>query len=195
MFDRIADLESLQVSGDRWTSFETEALPHIPSLFRIALWLTRDRTDAEDLVQETMTEALGSFHRFVLGTNCHAWLVSIMYHRQSKRRRAAHRLSLVSDSDELIAETLVFEAPIPQGVTDEEVLAALQRLPRSFQEVVVLADVEEMSYKEIATAIDVPIGTVMSRIFRGRKLLRAELATYARAHGFGTQRWSGLLKE
>lgn len=173
---------------DHWASFDAEAMPHVPSLFRIALWLTRDRTEAEDLVQETLTEALGAFHRFITGTNCHAWLVSILYHRNSKRRRAASRLTLVSDSDERIAEIAVFEAPTPQGVTDEDVLAALERLPRRFQEVVILADIEEMSYKEIAAAINVPIGTVMSRISRGRKLLRAELAGYARAHGFPRQR-------
>lgn len=176
------------MDGDRWASFEAEAMPHAPSLFRIALWLTRDQTDAEDLVQETLMEALGSFHRFAPGTNCHAWLVSILYHRNSKRRRSANRLLLVNDSDERIAETAVFVAATPQNVTDEEVLAALERLPRTFQEVVILADIEEMSYKEIASAINVPMGTVMSRISRGRKLLRSELASYARAHGFLPQR-------
>ena len=160
-------------------------MPHATSLFRIALWLTRNQTEAEDLVQETLTEALGSFHRFVRGTNCRAWLVSIMYHRQSKRRQATTRLHLVSDAEERIAETIAFEPPTPQNVTDEEVLGALERLPPAFQEVVILADVEEMSYKEIAAAIDVPMGTVMSRISRGRRLLRGELASYARAHGFG----------
>ena len=137
-------------------------------------------------------EALGSFHRFLPGTNCHAWLVSILYHRNSKRRRAANRLTLVSDSEERIAETIVFEAPTPQYVTDEDVLAALEHLPRTFQEVVILADIEDMSYKEIAAAIDIPVGTVMSRISRGRKLLRTELAAYARAHGFAQQRASSI---
>ncbi|HJT27721.1 MAG TPA: sigma-70 family RNA polymerase sigma factor [Pyrinomonadaceae bacterium] len=188
MFGAAANRGSEHGQEDHWASFDAEVMPHAPSLFRIALWLTRDRTEAEDLVQETLTEALGAFHRFITGTNCHAWLVSILYHRNSKRRRAASRLTLVSDSDERIAETAVFEAPTPQSVTDEDVLAALKRLPRSFQEVVILADIEEMSYKEIASAINVPIGTVMSRISRGRKLLRAELAGYARAHGFLRQR-------
>ncbi len=113
-----------------------------------------------------------------------------MYHRHSKRRKATTRLHLVSDAEERIAETIAFEAPTPQNVTDEEVLGALERLPPAFQEVVILADVEEMSYKEIAAAIDVPMGTVMSRISRGRRLLRGELASYARAHGFGQSRES-----
>ncbi len=188
MFGAVANHESRPDKDERWASFEAEAMPHAQSLFRIALWLTRDQTEAEDLVQETLTEALGSFHRFVPGTNCHAWLVSILYHRNSKRKRAASRLLLVNDSDEQIAETAVFKAPTPQNVTDEEVLAALGRLPRTFQEVVILADIEEMSYKEIAAALNVPIGTVMSRISRGRKLLRTELASYARAYGFNRPR-------
>ena len=169
----------------RWATFETEVMPHVTSLFRVALWITRDQTEAEDLLQETLTEALSSFHRFAQGTNCRAWLISIMYHRQSKRRRTATRLHLVSDAEERIAETIAFEPPTPQNLTDEEVLSALERLPRTFLEVVILADIEEMSYKEIASALEVPIGTVMSRISRGRKLLRAELTSYANAHGFG----------
>ena len=168
-----------------WTTFESEAMPHAASLFRIARWLTRDHTSAEDLLQETLTEALSSFHRFTPGTNCRAWLVSIMYHRHSKKRWKETRLHLVSDAEERIAETIQFEPPTPQNLTDEEVLSALATLPRAFQEVVVLADVEELSYKEIATATQVPVGTVMSRISRGRKLLRSRLAEYARAHGLG----------
>ena len=185
MFGSASTRESLVESETRWAGFEAEAMPHAPSLFRIAMWLTRNQPDAEDLVQETLTEGLSSFHRFAHGTNCRAWLISIMYHRQSKKKRASTRLHLVSDAEEFISETVAFEPPTPQNVTDEEVLHALEHLPRAFQEVVVLADVEELSYKEIAAALDVPVGTVMSRISRGRKMLRAELATYAKAHGFG----------
>lgn len=173
------------VGTTQWQRFESEAMPHVASLFRIARWLTRSQTDAEDLVQETLMEALRSFHRFTQGTNCRAWLVSIMYHHQSKKRRAATHLHLVSDSEERIAETIPFEAPTPQSLTDEEVIQALRRIPRAFQEVVILADVEGLTYKEIAAATHVPVGTVMSRLSRGRKLLRTELAAYARAHGFG----------
>jgi RNA polymerase sigma-70 factor, ECF subfamily len=188
MFGKAASRKSQHEREERWANFEAEAMPHVASLFRIALWLTRDQSDAEDLVQETLIEALASFGRFVLGTNCHAWLVTILYHRNSKRRRAAHRLTLVSNAEEQIAETVVFEAPTPPTITDEEVLAALKRLPRTFQEAVILADIEEMSYKEISLALNVPIGTVMSRLSRGRKLLRTELASYAKAHGFPRQR-------
>jgi len=186
MFREDQITESQLEGTAHWERFESEAMPHVASLFRIARRLTRNQTDAEDLLQETLMEALRSFHRFMQGTNCRAWLVSIMYHHQSKKRRAATHLHLVSDDEERIAETIAFEAPTPQNLTDEEVLSGLRRIPRTFQEVVVLADVEGLTYKEIAAATRIPMGTVMSRISRGRKLLRSELAAYARAHGFGT---------
>ena len=168
-----------------WAEFEVEALPQMADLFRIAMWLVRDRAEAEDLLQETFTQALQSFHRYERGTNVRAWLMTIMYHTKSKRRRAAGRLRLVDDAEERIAETIAFEPPVPQGLTDAEALAALERLPTQFREVVVLSDVEELSYKEIAEAMQIPIGTVMSRLNRGRKLLRAELAVYAGTYGIG----------
>ncbi len=162
-------------------------MPHMDSLFRIAMWRVRDRATAEDLVQETMTEALKSFHRFEPGTNAHAWLVTIMSHTDSKRRRKLARLEVVGDADERIAETVAYQPPTPEGLTDEEVLGALSRIPTNYSQVVMLADVEEFSYKEIANALQVPIGTVMSRLNRGRKLLRAELAEYAGACGIKRQ--------
>lgn len=166
-----------------WGDFEAEALPHLESLFRIAMWRVRDRATAEDLVQETMTEALKSFHRFERGTNIHAWLVTIMSHLESKRRRKLSRAHLVNDEDERIAETIAYEEPMPEGLTDEDVLAAFGRISPNYSQIVMLADVEELSYKEIADALDVPLGTVMSRLNRGRKLLRAELSNYAGSRG------------
>jgi RNA polymerase sigma-70 factor, ECF subfamily len=168
-----------------WAMFENEALPHHADLYRMAKWLLRDRAQAEDLVQETFVAALGSFHRFERGTNCHAWLVKIMYHTLSKRRRSEGRLRIVSDTEEQIAETVAFEPPTPQNITAVEVLEALKGLPRRFQEVVILCDVEDMTYKEIAEALSIPTGTVMSRLHRGRRLLRAELAAYANSLGIG----------
>jgi RNA polymerase sigma-70 factor, ECF subfamily len=170
-----------------WEAFEAEALPHLPALFRLAMWLLRDRTEAEDLVQETFTQALQSFHRFEKGTNCRAWLVRVMYHTNSNRRRANARLRLVSETDERIAETIAFDPPTPEGVTSEEVLRALRSLPPQFEEVVLLSDTEDMTYKEIAETLGIPIGTVMSRLHRGRKLMRTELASYVNSRGSGGQ--------
>jgi len=169
----------------RWEAFEAEALPHLPALFRLAMWLLRDRTEAEDLVQETFTQALQSFHRFEKGTNCRAWLVRVMYHTNSNRRRANARLQFVSDTDERIAETIAFDPPTPEGLTAQEVLRALRNLPPQFEEVVLLSDIEDMAYKEIAETLGIPIGTVMSRLYRGRKLMRSELASYVNSRGSG----------
>lgn len=172
----------------QWTAFETEALPHLSALFRVAKWLVKDGAEAEDLVQDTFTQALQSFHRFERGTNCRAWLIRILFHINSNRRRAKARLQLVSDADERIAETLAFEPPTPQRLTEEEVLRALKSLPSQFAEVVVLSDIEDMTYKEISETLHVPLGTVMSRLHRGRKIMRAELAGYANARGIGVQK-------
>lgn len=166
-----------------WESFEAEAMPHLDSLFRIAMWRVRDRATAEDLVQETLIEALKSFHRFEPNTNCHAWLVTIMSHMESKRRRKLGRMQFVNDKEERISETVAYEEPPPEGLTDEEVLAALARIPPHSSEVVILADVEDRSYNEIAEALRIPVGTVMSRLSRGRQMLRLELADYARSRG------------
>jgi RNA polymerase sigma-70 factor (ECF subfamily) len=168
-------------TDDGWSTFEREALPHVDRLFRLAMWFERNRAEAEDLVQETMMQALQSFHRFQPGTNCRAWLTTILQHVRSNRRRARMRSPLVDDPDDRIGVATPFVPPIPQGLTDEEILAALARIPPHFQEVILLCDVEELTYKEIAEALSIPIGTVMSRLHRGRALLRAELGTMAPA--------------
>lgn len=167
-----------------WAAFEAEALPHADRLFRLALWFERNRSEAEDLVQETMMQALRSFHRFQPGTNCRAWLTTILQNLRNNRRRARGRSPLVDDPDDRIAQTIPFEPPVPQQLTDEDVLSALGRIPIRFQEVIVLCDVEELTYKEIADALAIPLGTVMSRLHRGRALLRSELgaSTVARGH-------------
>ena len=163
--------------SDPRSTFETEVLPHADRLFRLAMWYERNRTDAEDVVQDTMMQALLSFHRFRPGTNCRAWLVTILQRVVSNRRRTKGRSIVVSDPDDRLAHTVPFVPPLPQQLTDEELLARLRRLPLAFQEVIVLCDVEELSYKEAAEALTIPVGTVMSRLHRGRAQLRAELAT------------------
>jgi RNA polymerase sigma-70 factor (ECF subfamily) len=174
--------EAIDADG-MWATFEAEALPHIDRLFRLAMWFERNRPEAEDLVQETMMQALRSFHRFQPGTNCRAWLTTILQHVRSNRRRARGRSPLVEDPDDRLAQMVPFVPPVPQQLMDDDILDALARLPASFQEVIVLCDVEELSYKEIAEALAIPIGTVMSRLHRGRALLRSELGAPAEATG------------
>ena len=161
--------------SDAWAAFEGEVLPHADRLFRLAMWFERNRADAEDVVQETMMQALRSFHRFQPGTNCRAWLATILQHIVSNRRRAKGRSIVVSDPDDRIARTVPFVPPVPQDLTDELVLSSLRRLPTPFQDVILLCDVEDLSYKEAAEALAIPIGTVMSRLHRGRAQLRSEL--------------------
>ena len=120
-------------------------------------------------------QALQSFHRFRPGTNCRAWLVTILQHIRSNRRRARQRSPLVDDPDDRIVNTVPFVAPVPNTLTDEDILGALSRIPAQFQEVIVLCDVEELTYREIADALAIPVGTVMSRLHRGRASLRSEL--------------------
>lgn len=164
-------------------NFEQEAMPFAADLFRVAMFLKRDKDVAEDLLQETIMQALKSFHRYTMGTNCKAWLTTIMYNTHYKQLRKQTNLQLVPDTEEKIAQTLPFEPSIPQQITDEDVLKALGKVPEIFREIVVLSDVEGFSYKEISSIVDVPMGTVMSRLHRGRKVLRGELAVYARNYG------------
>lgn len=166
--------------------FEAIALPHLNDLFRAARHTLGDTAEAEDIVQETYLQAWKSFHRFEPGTNIRGWLFKIMFHVMDHHRRKWLRLKWKSDSDEVLLETLTYEPETPPQVTDEDVLAALEKLPQNFRAVVLLADVEEFAYKEIAEMLNVPIGTVMSRLNRGRKLLRTELADYAASCGVQT---------
>ena len=178
----------LESKEDKWRDFETEAMPFSNDLFRVAMWMTRNRDEAEDLVQETMFQAMRSFHRYEMGTNCRAWLMTIMHNLNAKRWRKLGRMSLVEDTEDRLAETIPFEPSIPEGITDEEVLEALREVPQHFRSVVVLADVEDFSYKEISSILNLPMGTVMSRLHRARKVLRLKLVDYAKNYGFGVNR-------
>src|SRR5215813_787441 len=157
--------------------FESTALPHLNDLFRTARRVLGSQGEAEDIVQETYLQAWKSFDRFEIGTNCRAWLFKIMFHMIQHHRRKLLGFSMKSQRDDNVElETaLVYEPPVPQELTDEEVLAALDRIPVQFRDVLLLADVQEFSYKEVAATLEIPIGTVMSRLNRGRKLLRTEL--------------------
>ncbi len=167
----------------QWEAFEAEAVPHLPDLYRFARWLVGDRDEAEDLVQETLSEAMRSFHNYERGTNCRAWMTRIMYNLNGRRLRKLGRVKIVYDTEEMIAETIAFTPSIPATLTDTDIISAVKRVPDSYRQIVLLADVEEFSYKEIAEMVQIPIGTVMSRLHRGRKLLRMELSEYEQERG------------
>lgn len=158
----------------------------MPDVFRVAKWLAGDMSIAEDLTQETFVQALKSFHRYAPDTNCRAWLITILYRVNGKRRMKLGQLKLVEDTEEQIAETVAFEPSIPQRLTDEDILGAIKRVPKKFSDVVMLTDIEEFTYKEAADLLGVPIGTVMSRLHRGRRLLRQELTDYAIKYGIAS---------
>ncbi len=178
------------IAPTRADEFEATALPHLNELYRTAMRTMKNAAAAHDIVQETYLQAWKSFDRFTMGTNCRAWLYKIMFHVIHHHRRKEFRyIGAPGGEDELgFEETLRYEPPVPHDLKDEDVLGALANLPDHYRDVVLLVDVEELSYKEAATALDVPIGTVMSRLSRGRSALRRELAGVAREFGIDVRR-------
>jgi RNA polymerase sigma-70 factor (ECF subfamily) len=177
--------------------FAAEALEYMPALYSAALRMTRNPADAEDLVQETYLRAYRGFAGFEPGTNLRAWLYRILTntyinsYRAKQRRPDERQLDDVEDLylyrrlgavEEAMAARSA-EDELMDLFTDEEVKAALDSLPEQFRIAVYLADVEGFSYKEIADILDIPIGTVMSRLHRGRKAMQRELYEYAVTRG------------
>src|SRR5690242_20050392 len=165
--------------------FEMEVLPHLDAITRTAARVTGNRAHAEDLAQETFLQAWRSFDRFEPGTNCRAWLYKILFHCVSHHRRKWFRFPLLKEKEAFLEANLVQPAPMAEHVTDGEVLKALDEITADFRSVVLLVDVEEFAYKEVAAILSIPIGTVMSRLSRGRGLLRYRLAEVARSYGIG----------
>jgi RNA polymerase sigma-70 factor (ECF subfamily) len=169
----------------RRESFDAEAMPHLNDLFRMALRLTGDRTRAEDAAQEAYLQAWKSFDRFQSGTNCRAWLFRILFHVVHHQRRKWFRLPVLKETEVFLEAQLTAPEPIPDWLRDEDILKALDAIPQHYKNVVLLVDVEEFAYKDAAGILKIPIGTVMSRLSRGRKLLREQLRTVAAGYGIG----------
>jgi RNA polymerase sigma-70 factor (ECF subfamily) len=177
------------ISTDHQVSeFEREALPHLNDLFRTARSVMRNHADAEDVVEETYLTALKSFHRFTPGTNCRAWLFSVLFHTISHHRRKWFNTRVVFSEPAQLEQTASAATTVNEELADIEMLAAFRKIPQQFAEVVMLADVQDFSYKEIQDALNIPIGTVMSRLSRGRQLLRSLLAGRAAEFGIRTNR-------
>jgi RNA polymerase sigma-70 factor, ECF subfamily len=164
--------------------FEMEAMRHLDNLFRTAKRLTMNQTDAEDLVQETFMQAWKSFDRYEQGTNCRAWLYKILFNKFDHYRRKKYtQAKYIQEADDLTFLSAACNTPISKHLTDREVVNALNKLPEHYRSVVLLADVQEFDYKEAAIILDIPIGTVMSRLNRGRAQLKKSLAKVAGEYG------------
>ncbi len=177
--------------------FLADAMQYSPQLFSSAVRMTRNRADAEDLVQETFLKGWRSFHTFQEGTNLRAWLFRIMTNTYINKYNAKQRRPLETELDE-VEELFLYRrmgavdqsqiAPSAEDqmlnlFSDDEVKRALEELPEQFLLPVLLSDVEGFSYKEIAEMLETPIGTVMSRLHRGRKLMQKMLYDYALQRG------------
>jgi RNA polymerase sigma-70 factor (ECF subfamily) len=163
--------------------FEADAMPHLDDIFRTAARILGDRGRAEDVAQEVFLQAWKSFHRFEPGTNCRAWLFKILFHCVNHHRRKWFRFPLLKETEEFLEANLASAEPVPQSLSDAEILSALDRIPADFRAVILMVDVEEFAYKEAAEILGIPIGTVMSRLNRGRKLLRDQLQEVAQSYG------------
>ncbi len=163
--------------------FEAEAMPHLNDIFRTASRIASDRARAEDLVQDVYLQAWKSFAKFQSGTNCRAWLYKILFHCASHHRRKWFRFAMTNETEEYMEANLAYTPPVAEHLTDDEILAALDSISADFRAPVLLVDVEEFSYREAAAILAIPVGTVMSRLSRGRRLLRERLTGAALAQG------------
>jgi RNA polymerase sigma-70 factor (ECF subfamily) len=186
-------IDLAQTAGDAFTA---EVAPHLHVLYRTAVRMTQQEQAAEDLLQDTLERAFLNFARYQPGTNIRAWLLRIMSNvRISGFRRVARRpqTSSLDDMEEFSiygaaradgVATVDLESAVLSRIGEEAILRAIDRLPEEYRMVVVLSDVEGFSYKDMAAILEIPIGTVTSRLFRGRQQLQRALWEHAREAGY-----------
>ncbi|NGP88637.1 sigma-70 family RNA polymerase sigma factor [Fodinibius halophilus] len=174
--------------------FEEEIIPHLDAMYNFALRLTSDPSDAEDLVQDTIVKAFRFFSSYEKGTNAKAWLFRILknsyinnYRKKSKQPNQVDYDEVATFYETIRAErtdTSDLEDKMFRDLIDDDISNALEELPEDFRTVVLLCDIEDFTYEEIANMLDVPIGTIRSRLHRGRNLLKDQLVEYAEKRGY-----------
>ncbi|MEK7671203.1 MAG: sigma-70 family RNA polymerase sigma factor [Bacteroidota bacterium] len=179
---------------EKQREFQSEALPHMDFLYNYALRMTYNAADAEDLVQETFLKAFRFWDSYEKGTNIRAWLFRIMKNAYINRYRKEKKEPETVEYQEVenfynnvrgsAAESSDLQEAVFSNLLEDEVSRAIAELPDDFRTVVILCDIEELTYEEVAAFVDCPVGTIRSRLHRGRKLLRAGLLEYARKRGY-----------
>jgi RNA polymerase sigma-70 factor (ECF subfamily) len=182
---------------EKQAKFKEEMLPHMDMLFNYALYMTGDRDVASDLLQDTFLKAFRFFEKFEHGTNAKAWLYRIMRNTYINEYRRIRRLPDHVEYDEQLSSYQMIQQggtvndelrrKLDVGMFGDEVANAIAALPEKFKSVVILRDVEDLPYEEIAEVLDIPIGTVRSRLHRARALLSGSLKEYARMYGFDAE--------
>ncbi|MGF1671503.1 MAG: sigma-70 family RNA polymerase sigma factor [Balneolaceae bacterium] len=188
----MAELTQKEIKKQK--DFNDEILPHLDALYNFGLRLTTDPNDAEDLVQDTIVKAFRFFNSYEKGTNAKAWLFRILKNSYINSYRKKSNKPQEIDYDEVATfyetiraertETSDLEDQMFRELIDDDLTRALEEIPEDFRTVVLLCDVEDFTYEEIANMLDVPIGTIRSRLHRGRNLLKAQLMDYAKKRGF-----------
>ena len=186
---------------DRQKEFTELVSPHLSSLYSTALRMTRDRDNAEDLLQDTIYKAYRALDQFRMNTNFKAWIFRILVNTfitaKRKEKNLPQRISyddleeffLYNRLNEMVTLPAVEAEDFIEKLFDDDVTQALEKIPYQFRLVVLLSDVNDFSYKEIAEMMQIPLGTVMSRLFRGRKLLQRQLWHYAKERLFTTEEY------
>ncbi|MEW5842357.1 MAG: sigma-70 family RNA polymerase sigma factor [Bacteroidota bacterium] len=178
----------------RYREFEKEAVPHMDAVYNFALRMTGDEDDADDLVQETFLKAFRFFDKFEKGTNCKAWLFRILknsyindYRKQTKEPDKVDYEDVQNFYENIKSDQVEmrhYEQDAFTNLLDDEISSAITDLPEDFRTVIILSDIEGFTYEEIADFVDIPVGTVRSRLHRARKMLYVQLYDYAKDKGF-----------
>ncbi len=184
----------INTNDNLYADFQREAIPHMNAVFNFALRMTGDEDDANDLVQETFMKAFRFFDKFEKGTNCKAWLFRILKNSYINDYRKAVREPNKVDYEDIQnfyenvkadeVDSKHYEQDAFTNLLDDEITKVLTALPEDFRTVIILSDIEGFTYEEIADFVDIPVGTVRSRLHRARKMLYSQLYDYAKDRGF-----------